>query len=92
MREEIPQWAKDRARSLVPVEPRLMVTVGDVADAFARYIAQHEQPPVDPDVLAVREIASAFVNGKAEQEAVGRGECDNSPQFRIALDAFRKHR
>lgn len=40
---EIPAWAKARAIELWDAEPR---ETHDIRDAFARYIAQHEDAPV----------------------------------------------
>lgn len=58
---------------------------------FARYIMQHEEPPVDRDVLAVREvIASQY----ADPTAMGyiKGYFDKAPSFLDALAAYRKHK
>ena len=46
---EIPEWAKDRVREL----SRHNAIPCAAFDAFARYIAAHEEPPVDP-LLAER--------------------------------------
>lgn len=59
MTDDIPQWAIDRARQLSTVVLREQSPTGEVlpgsfdgrnvcATAFARYIAEHEEPPVDP--------------------------------------------
>ena len=48
MSDDIPEWAKQRARALVETEPSQTHF-----HAFARYIAQHEQPPRDK----LREVA-----------------------------------
>lgn len=61
-----PQWAIDKAdRLLGETDPRAF---GDgyrhplaawVATTFARYIAEHEQPPVDPLLVEAREIVAS---------------------------------
>lgn len=64
--EAIPKWAAGKARSLADAE----TTSGDIGDeasllalacyraAFARYIASHEEPPVDPLLIEAREIVA----------------------------------
>ena len=50
--DEIPEWALKRADALI-------IKTGDTLhEGFARYIAQHEEPPVDPDLLLAREAAA----------------------------------
>jgi hypothetical protein len=48
---DIPQWAKERAIELADAEDWEKVPA--LATAFARYIAEHEDPPVDPLVAAL---------------------------------------
>lgn len=59
MSEEIPQWALDRVEQEAGPRPRPECIPEDetiiIAKAFARYIAAHEQPPVDPDVFVAPE-------------------------------------
>ena len=50
--EDVPQWAWLKADSLIK-QPD---TLHRAREAFARYIAQHEEPPVDPLVQAFDEI------------------------------------
>lgn len=59
--------------------------------AHARTIETHEQPPVDPDVLAVREILAAWY-GKTmiEGESILRGEWDDTGGFQPALTTYRR--
>lgn len=76
--EEIPQWAKARAVELMEKDDCSLV-------ALARLIAQHEQPPVDPDVIAVREILAASRHD-------GNVFSDTHPLFQAALSVFRKHK
>lgn len=59
---------------------------------LARMIEKYEPhlAPVDPDVLAVREILAAFGGGKAEYEGMREGEQDEYEGFVDALAAYRK--
>lgn len=97
MSDEIPQWAFDRVDSLAWEERAIPETNGDYSTtqhAFARYIMQHEEPPVDKDVLAVREILAdaSFCQGTALHDAYMNGNRDNDPHFQDALAAYRKHK
>lgn len=92
MSEEIPAWAQRRARDLIPVDMGLIVTAQDIADAFARYIMKHEQPPVDPDVIAVREIAACFHVPPGTKQSYMRGDYDGDYSFSAALAAYKKHK
>ena len=57
MADDIPQWAMDRACALgredwgVPFQPEAAAV-----QTLARYIAEHEEPPVDPLLIEAREI------------------------------------
>lgn len=92
MSEEIPQWARERANALT----RLEGPMSGRGTAFARYIAQHEQPPVDPDVIAVRDILATYIEemgGDAWQPMRMRdGRYDGELEFAAALAAYRKHK
>lgn len=67
MADEIPMWAKQRACELANAERVTSSSSGPFfpADcmnspsmhAFARYIAEHEQPPVDPLLEHVQDFA-----------------------------------
>lgn len=61
---DIPQWALDRVYELTGF--------GSSWKAFARYIAQHEQPPVDPLLLEAREIAAEVYERQSLPEFAGR--------------------
>lgn len=90
MSDEIPEWATDRACDLL-FEGVGHAVGNDVVNAFARYIMQHEEPPVDKDVLAVREvIASQYADPTAM--AYIQGHFDKAPSFQDALSAYRKHK
>ena len=57
------EWALERANELILADiPRGGgVHMAKCAEtAFARYIEQHEEPPVDPIVEEAREIVKAF--------------------------------
>lgn len=58
----IPQWAKERACELANAESlsvagRIWGMTDTAVVAFARYIAAHEEPPVDPLVEEAQRIA-----------------------------------
>lgn len=69
MNDTIPDWAIQRALDLcgrgqtVAVARDMFRATGNLADvmSFARFIAKHEQPPVDPDEEAVKRILSAVM-------------------------------
>ena len=83
MSEEIPQWAKAMAVQLMGEDVDSLV-------ALARYIAAHEQPPVDPDVIAVREIAAALCRNGGM--SLGGELKPGSAAETAAAIAFRKHK
>ncbi len=73
--KEIPMWAKERACELANAEDHRMsppvAAAWKVSDrgyptltALARYIATHEQPPIDPLLVEAREIALEHDNGR----------------------------
>jgi hypothetical protein len=47
MTEDVPQWALDRVAALCLVT-RDQIATFQWLRIFARYIAEHEEPPVDP--------------------------------------------
>lgn len=74
----IPEWAADRASRLFCAEREERPDAGSTTvwqDAFARYIAEHEEPPVDPlkECLAetygaaAPEFVSAFKHALAKR-------------------------
>lgn len=110
MSDEIPKWAKERAAALAngsrsaerPSRENLPSDCDAFPDmhAFARYIAAHEQPPVDPDVLFVRELMVTWMRtpdeygntGREQADQVERGERDSKPDFQAVLAFYRKHK
>ena len=89
MGEGIPQWALDRVEQEAGPRPRPECIPEDemiiIAKAFARYIAAHEQPPVDPEWEAIFQALRAYeqvrANGLLSNEGID-----------AALTAFRKHK
>lgn len=109
--EEIPQWALDRVEQEAGPRPRPECIPEDetiiIAKAFARYIAQHEQPPVDPDVLEARQLIAdvygctrnddgkiTIGDGPPRVEAIKTGRGDDYWEMRVVLAALksRKHK
>lgn len=99
-----PEWACQRACDLVnevkPGECRYVpeaVPHFRALTAFARYIAQHEQPPVDPDLELAREVCAKYFAGQGCHEVAGNyrageyfvGEDD---ELTIALAAIKAAR
>lgn len=76
MVDSIPEWAIEKAREL-------MLSASDDAAisperggmwhaAFARYIAAHEQPPVDPVEQAANQIADQFAESEpCPEQSIG---------------------
>jgi hypothetical protein len=65
MSDEIPQWAKERAcelaNSMKPLSVLWIVEdipAASTLTALARYIAAHEEPPVDPLLIEARKLAA----------------------------------
>jgi hypothetical protein len=65
MSTNIPQWALDRAWKLIQqTEPALSFSKEPAKAwmfAFARYIAEHEEPPVDPLEEKLEKEADRFM-------------------------------
>jgi hypothetical protein len=64
MGDDIPQWAKERAEKLANAEHSLadmgnatLLAHACYIAAFARYIAEHEEAPVDPLRARIENIA-----------------------------------
>ena len=97
MTKEIPEWAKKRACDLVNTcrdvhsskyhpgmaSPSRFPTLF----AFAKYIAEHEEPPVDPLLVEARELCAQFSHYK---KGYISGACDAHIEVRIALMALKR--
>lgn len=83
-----PQWAVDRAYELVGE--------GYAYTAFARYIAEHEQPPVDPDLLTAREICARVADQIAFNDECSteycEGKYDTAPEMQFVLSKLKEAR
>lgn len=87
-----PQWAYARARELyqanLPSYPGY--DSRDVWNrALARYIAQHEQEPVDPDLLLAREATARSTLGPGWPEKYRSGAHDDHATVQAALAAIK---
>lgn len=102
--EKVPEWALERAVDLYHREP---IFSSDIAviykHALARYIAEHEEPPVDPLVIEAREAFKEYGptrytgtdclmpgNAPARVETILRGEGDDYWEMRVVLAALRR--
>lgn len=99
MEEEIPQWALERAAELADKEAGGNRFSADyVADlylgqAFAHYIARHEEPPVDPLLEEARKFAAEhYKRLKCFNQARRclEGKCDQNSQIKTILAALRR--
>ena len=95
---EIPEWAAKKAAELVNRDPegtdiwsgKDVLSFASIR-SFARYIAEHETAPVDPDVLAVREILFSWHSPSPGATEILNGKRDNDQSFQAALAAYREH-
>lgn len=101
----ITDWHRQRAAELVnasdPTTCRNPWTVedfreglppGSVGMALLQYIADHEDPPADPDLLAAREIVAKACRDRvvlASEEDVLNGSMDALPPIQMVLEAIR---
>ena len=93
---DLPRWVLDRVEQEAGPRPNSERIPEDetvaIANAFARYIMKHEQPPVDPDVIAVREILAEGSPSTLLDSDYRNGKRDDAPEFQAALAAYRKHK
>jgi hypothetical protein len=85
---DAPDWAVERVRQ---------IDDGNhihLRNAFARYIAAHEEAPVDPDLLLAREICAlnCQVRYPAQAHEYRRGRADESDYVAVAIDGIRHGR
>lgn len=87
-----PEWAWARVRALRRAETALNA----IEVAFARYIEEHEEPPVDPLLIEARQIASHArrkVNGSCDfgvADQILQGQWDDHQLVNAALTALRR--
>jgi hypothetical protein len=90
MTDDIPQWAKERACALVNAIDDGAFTPVDCEFspllAFARYIAEHEAPPVDPLLIEARKLLDLAWPG---EDALGGG-LDNNMWMQRTLAALKR--
>lgn len=87
---EPPFWALNRASE----EIGNLVTPATALTALARYIARHETAPVDPDVLAMREILATWLTFSAigTPKFIGdmrNGDYDEDAAFQRTVEVYR---
>lgn len=106
-----PQWARDRVVTLVNefcAAGKNRWAWGDLdfalSNTFAKYIAEHEDPPVDPQLLEAREIVAVWyeANGRPINISLSRnlsrnlsrklreGIYDHRPEVVLAVTALRR--
>jgi hypothetical protein len=88
---DIPQWAKERAIELADAEDWEKVPA--LATAFARYIAEHEDPPVDPLLIEAREICALDCEKFRLLSSAGnyrRGVNDKGDTLRVVITALKR--
>lgn len=99
---EFPTWVRERAAELCnderdpdSIEDSWCASdFGEQPDrkALCRLIQTHEKPPVDPDVLVVREILSAWSASAGGSIAIFEGKQDDALEFQRALAAYRERK
>lgn len=97
--EKVPEWAKARVVELINAtssQPNVRAIEVDWTDrylsvplAFARYIAEHEEPPVDLLLIEAREIASTIRPAFADDFRSGAVDA-TSTEVPVALAALRR--
>jgi hypothetical protein len=100
---DIPQWAKKRACELVNVgcvmndyQPASVAPHNPSIYAFAKFIAEHEEPPVDPLLIEAREICAVVMGAhvgdyfRTQAEAYRDGRHDDEPEIPRILAALKR--
>ena len=100
--DEIPQWVKTRIMALCnEVKPGWLDEADDLnptfpsVAAFARYIAEHEEPPVDPDLIEARKLVAGKYQSIRDHDYAGwvnSGQKDDSSEVRLILSAIKRGR
>ena len=98
MSDDIPHWAKERACELANKEsgrhswfPADCNQGYTSLTALARYIAKHEEPPVDPDLITAREIC-ARVCVHHDALLYREGHFDSDPEVQFILTKLKEAR
>jgi hypothetical protein len=100
MADDIPEWAERRALELAKLQGAgrgQAKTDGhyysDMLNGFARYIAEHEEPPVDPLLIEARGLAAGPIGAKGFDAAAYEilyGQNDACADVQLALAALRR--
>ncbi len=85
----IPEWAFNRAKVLAKDEA-FDGGYTRTHQAFARYIAEHEEPPVDPILLEARKIVAEHCLLETSKRCVMSGERDSWLSVKAAIDALKR--
>ena len=90
--DDIPGWAFTRADALVGTEGQV---IGSGRIAFARYIFEHEKPPVDPLLIEAREIVKSTLTESSHKRCncraeIDAGEWDKGQKIRASLAALHR--
>jgi len=96
---DIPEWAVKRATDLTSEAMKdgsWLPIGGHASAAFARYIAEHEEPPVDPLLIEAREIAAAAIEAvpgewsRHPPDSYRAGEHDDEPGLKAIVTALKR--
>jgi hypothetical protein len=104
MADNVPEWAKQRACELANAVGDWAVPVKwgqaqhyALGQAFARYIAEHEEPPVDPLLIEAREIVAQWYadnpkmgGGTREPTRIRAGEIDAGAEVTQTIVALKR--
>lgn len=90
---DIPQWAWDRMKAEY-------IEKDGMAASFARYVMTKEEAPVDPDLIAAREVVCGYHHDKHPEspwhmemaEQVRSGDRDGGPVMLVAYHAIKRGR
>lgn len=95
MSDDIPTWAAARAHSLIAAEPEGTLWSASAEYAFARYIAEHEEPPVDPLLIEARKVLGDWADetwgsGSNFAAEYRNGVLNDDSNSRLALAALKR--
>jgi hypothetical protein len=89
-RGDVPEWAIERACELASAWSYstvlcLPTDTSVYLHAFARYIAQHEEPPEDPLLTEAKQIVCAHYSAGFQVDAINAGSwCELEVKFALA--------